>query len=185
MSRSIRAALAVAGSIAALAGGVTTAHADQAAPRAAAPAAGTVVQLKVAHSGKCLDLDHGKKDNGAEVRQYTCNATVDQKWRAVPVEDSAFELRAVASNKCLEVENSGKQAGARVQQWACSGSPNMRWRFFLVDPVKHLYQLRPLHVENEKRCLDIKGAAKGDGAKAQQWYCNQTEAQLWQFLPVA
>ncbi|WP_102923977.1 RICIN domain-containing protein [Streptomyces noursei] len=226
MSRTIRAALAIACSVAALTAGATTAHASgddsvrataKDAREAAAKAAGKgsaedaankaakaareaansartasdaasdkgdTVRLQVASSGKCLGIDSASKDNGAAALQWTCNEGKAQQWRAIPTVDSSFVLRNEHSNRCLEVENSGTQAGANVQQWGCTGGgAQLRWRMVLVDPVNKLYQLRPMHTPD--RCLDIDHGKKDDGIKAQQWYCNQTDAQLWRILPVA
>ncbi|MFI9238025.1 RICIN domain-containing protein [Streptomyces sp. NPDC053079] len=204
MSRIVRATLAIGASLAVLAGGATAAYADgkpspEEIAAAVAEAANqanadmleararegmpdTVVTLKAAHSGKCLDIDGGKADNGVRAQQWNCNGSDAQKWRAVPVADSSFELRNVASGKCLEVENSATKVGAPVQQWSCVNAKNMRWQIVLVDPVKKLHQLRPTHTED--RCLDIADAKDNNGTKAQQWYCNQSAAQLWQIQPV-
>ncbi|WP_274913543.1 RICIN domain-containing protein [Streptomyces sp. WZ-12] len=201
MSRTIRAALAVACSIAALAAGTATAHAsaDDAANKAfeaareaakkaqtakdAASDKGDTVRLQLPETGKCLGIDSASKDNGAAALQWTCNEGQAQQWRAIPTVDSSFVLRNEHSGKCLEVENSGTQAGARIQQWGCSGGgAQLRWRMVLVDPVSKLFQLRPMHTPD--RCLDIDHGKKDDGVKAQQWYCNQTAAQLWRVLPV-
>ncbi|MEV6400218.1 RICIN domain-containing protein [Streptomyces sp. NPDC051907] len=182
MSRTIRAALAVGAGVAALIGGVTPAHAQGSTPVAAVPAGETIVQLKVVHSGKCLDIDRARTENGVRARQWDCNGTAAQQWRVIPTDNSSFELRVVASGKCLEVENSGTQWGAAVQQWTCTGGKQMRWRAVLVDQPRKLFQLRPTHTDG--RCLDVDRAMKENGALAQQWECNQTEAQLWQFEPV-
>ncbi|GAU66375.1 hypothetical protein SSP35_03_00230 [Streptomyces sp. NBRC 110611] len=183
MARIIRAALAMAGSVAALAGGMTTAHAADTAPLSAAPAAETVVQLQVAGSGKCLDIPGASKADGKRAQQYTCNGTNAQQWRTVPVDKSAFELRSVASGKCLEVRRESTEVRAEVGQWGCKGLKHQRWQFVLVDPVEKLFQLRPTHVKD--RCLDIPGGKKDNGVLAQQWYCNQTPAQLWRITPVS
>ncbi|GHF39304.1 RICIN domain-containing protein [Streptomyces morookaense] len=195
MSRTIRAALAIAGSLAFLTAGATTAYADEpsaADAAAAADAAGgadlarpaqTTVQLQVAHSGKCLEINNGAADNGLQAQQWTCYDTVAaQKWRVISAGDSAFQLQNVASGKCLEVENSGTDAGAKAQQWSCFGGKNTRWQFVLVDYAKKLYQVRPTHVAD--RCLDIDHGKTENAAKAQQWTCNRSDAQLWKVLPV-
>ncbi|AZQ74117.1 hypothetical protein EKH77_25410 [Streptomyces luteoverticillatus] len=208
MARTIRAALAIGAGIVVLTGGAGTAYADgdrtatDAAARAAAEAAEaaraaadaaraaaeranapqTVVTLQVAASGKCLEINNGAKDNGIKAQQYTCNGTTAQQWRMVPSADSTYELRSVPSGKCLEVENSGTKAGDDAQQWTCHGGANTRWQAVLVDHDKKLFQLRPQHVQD--RCLDIPSASKENNVKAQQWYCNETDAQLWKITPV-
>ncbi|MGD3105161.1 RICIN domain-containing protein [Streptomyces sp. YGL11-2] len=181
MSRITRVALAIGAGVAALAGSVTTAHADESEPR---PTAGrtAVVQLQAAHSGQCLTIDNGSFRNGANAVQSQCADGADsQLFELVPTGSATFEVRVKHSGKCLEVENSGTQAGANVQQWWCSGGDQMRWRLVMVDVAKELYELRPLHAD--LRCLDIKDASLKEGANAQSWYCNGTAAQRWQLKP--
>ncbi|MFG2179995.1 RICIN domain-containing protein [Streptomyces abikoensis] len=156
------------------------AAAAEAAARATAPQ--TVVTLQLAASGKCLEINNGVKDNGVKAQQYTCNGDDAQQWRMVPAAGSSYELRSVPSGKCLEVQNSGTKAGDDVQQWSCHGGANTRWQAVLVDHDKKLFQLRPQHVQD--RCLDIPKGSKENNVKAQQWYCNQTDAQLWKITPV-
>ncbi|MEU7134142.1 RICIN domain-containing protein [Streptomyces sp. NPDC046261] len=178
-----RAKEAARAAAAAAADAAETARANAAEAKARAEMPETVVTLKAAHSGKCLEIDKGKKDNGAKAQQGECNSGDAQKWRVVPVANSSFELRSVPSGKCLEVADSGTKAGAVVQQWSCvANAKQMRWQIVLVDPVRKLHQLRPTHTED--RCLDIADAKKDNGAKAQQWSCNETDAQLWQIQPV-
>ncbi|MFF4158871.1 RICIN domain-containing protein [Streptomyces sp. NPDC001678] len=182
MSRIIRAALATAASVAALAGSVTTAHADQVTPSAAdAP---TAVQLQVEHSGQCLTIAKGSLRNGANAMQAKCADDLDnQLFDLAPVGDGTFEVRAKHSGKCLEVEDSGTKAGANAQQWWCVNAPQQRWRLVMVDFTKDLYEIRPTHTAD--RCLDIKGGSLDENANAQQWYCNGTTAQQWRIKPVS
>ncbi|MFQ6197404.1 RICIN domain-containing protein [Streptomyces sp. NPDC000405] len=182
MARLNRIAITLAASAALMQSSVGSAHASGSPSLAADSAQEMIVQLRVSHSGKCLDIDRAKLDNGVKAQQWTCNGTIAQQWRAVPVDNSSFELRSVASGKCLEVENSGTREGAKVQQWNCSGGKQMRWRTVLVDFESDLFELRPTHTEG--RCLDIIKGSKDDGATAQSWSCNQTPAQLWQIQPV-
>lgn len=202
MSRIIRATLALTAGVAALVGTTSAAHAgaaedaakaareaantaraavDESAARAKLPE--TVVQLQVASSGKCLEINNGAINDGLPAQQWGCNPdTVAQHWRMVPKGGASYELRTVTGNKCLEVENSGTKAGAAVQQWTCGGGAQMRWQIVLVDPARKLFQVRPTHTAD--RCLDIISAKTENGVKAQSWYCNQSDAQLWQIKPV-
>ncbi|PNE42081.1 RICIN domain-containing protein [Streptomyces noursei] len=182
MSRITRVALAIGAGVAALAGSITTAHADGAEPRAAAAVSPTVVQLKAAHSGQCLTIADGSFRNGANAVQSKCTDGADgQLFELVSTGSATFEVRAKHSGKCLEVENSGTQAGANVQQWWCVDGSQMRWRLVMVDVAKELYELRPMHTD--LRCLDIKSASLKEGANAQSWYCNGSDAQRWQLKP--
>ncbi|MEV0265734.1 RICIN domain-containing protein [Streptomyces sp. NPDC050617] len=137
MSRITRAALAMASCVAALAGGAATAHAEGATYLSAVPTGEPVVQLQAAHSGKCLEIEHGKTGNGMPAQQRTCDGTDPaQQWQTVAVAGSSFEVLSVPSGKCLEVENSSTKAGARVQQWTCVAGKQQRWQLVLVDQDK-------------------------------------------------
>ncbi|MFH8985470.1 RICIN domain-containing protein [Streptomyces varsoviensis] len=181
MPRIIRAALATASCVAALAGGAIPAHAGEAKPRAAT-ATSSFVQLQAAHSGKCLTLAQGSLGNGANAVQSTCvDGLANQLFELVPTDSAAFEVRAEHSGKCLEVENGGTKAGSNVQQWWCTDGPQQRWKVIMVEIADGLYELRPTHALD--RCLDISNASLEDGANAQSWYCNGSPAQRWRILP--
>ncbi|GGR04095.1 RICIN domain-containing protein [Streptomyces netropsis] len=183
MARITRAALAFGFSVVAIASSATTARAEGAEPRSVAPEATPMAQLQVAHSGKCLDIDRAKTENGVRAQQWTCNGSQAQLWYVLSKDDSTFVLMSGSSRKCLEVENSGTQNGAAVQQWECTSGKQMRWQMVLVDHTRKLFQLRPVHTED--RCLDIDRSSMQNGAKVQLWRCNQTEAQLWRIQLVS
>ncbi|MGW6970360.1 RICIN domain-containing protein [Streptomyces sp. NPDC054952] len=193
MSRIVRSVLAVGASLAALAGGVTAAVADeQPAALAAVPAvaaeatAPSAVQLKVEHSGQCLTIPTVSMRNGAKAIQSACADGADnQRFDLVPTGAGTFELRAVHSGKCLEAENSGTSAGTLVQQWWCVEAPQQRWSLAMVDIAKELYELRPAHTPpNVNRCLDIAASGKEDGASAQLSACNGKASQKWRLQPI-
>ena len=41
---------------------------------------GAYYQIKVAHTGKCLDVIYSSGDNGATVQQWDCHGGPNQKW---------------------------------------------------------------------------------------------------------
>ncbi|WP_189448720.1 RICIN domain-containing protein [Streptomyces abikoensis] len=181
MSRITRVALAIGAGVAALAGSVTPASADE-APRAAAPSA---VQLKLEHSGKCLTIPNASFRNGVDAVQSTCvDGAENQLFDVVSAGSATFELRAKHSGKCLDAESAGVKPGTVVQQWWCvDAAPQERWRLVMVDVVNELYELRPAHALDKNLCLDISGASKDDGAIAQLWTCNGSGAQKWRLQP--
>ncbi|MER7109841.1 RICIN domain-containing protein [Streptomyces sp. NPDC000229] len=205
MSRIVRSALAVAAGVAALAGGMTVAVADEArtpsAPtattvstatvdaddaRAAAAPAPSAVQLRVAHSDQCLTIPGASLRNGVNTVQSACAGDAEnQRFTMVPTGAGTFELRFGHSGKCLDAEASGTKAGTAVQQWWCVGAQNQRWRLVMADIAKELYELRPAHTAvGTNLCLDIESASKRDGATARLWACNGTPAQQWRIQPV-
>ncbi|MGW7557390.1 RICIN domain-containing protein [Streptomyces rimosus] len=180
MSRPIRAALATAACLTALAGGATTAHAAPATSAASAPAA---VKLQVAHSGKCLTIADGSFRNGANAEQSTCADGLDnQVFELAPAGDGTFEVRAKHSGKCLEVRGAGTKPGDNVWQWWCGEGDHQRWRFRLVEVAKELFELRPEHAPNQ--CLDVYDSQTADGVNITQFNCHGGDNQRWRILPV-
>jgi hypothetical protein len=77
------------------------------------------------HSGKCAEVYHSSKSNGANVDQWSCNGTATQSWRL----DLAYfdqygnpvgEIINENSGKCFEVYNWGAGNGSNVDQWGCA-----------------------------------------------------------------
>ncbi|WP_371648578.1 MULTISPECIES: RICIN domain-containing protein [unclassified Streptomyces] len=175
MSRTVRAALAVGASVAALVGSVTTAQADPSTSRASAGAS-SYVRLQVEHSGKCLTIQDGAIRNGAYAVQSTCDASADhQLFSLKPAGSGTFELRAKHSGRCLA--SSDIEVG---QQW-CFDDSSQRWRLMLVEVAKDLYELRPMSAPD--RCLNIDfWKPEEDGTRAMTWECGHDLAR-WRFLP--
>jgi hypothetical protein len=84
-------------------------------------------EVRVNHSGKCLDVDNASTDDGANVKQWTCAGVPQQHWQLVLVGPNLFELRARHSGKCLDVDSASTDDGANVKQWTCAGVPQQRW----------------------------------------------------------
>ncbi|MFF4606842.1 RICIN domain-containing protein [Streptomyces sp. NPDC001339] len=182
MPRITRAALATAVSFAALTGGATTAHADEATPRAATTEP-SVVQLWNLHSEKCLTIAKGSLSNGANAEQSTCADDLDnQRFELIPAGSGTFEVRAQHSGRCLEVKDGGTGLGQNVQQGWCVDRPHQRWKLVIVDFVKELYELRPAHTQD--RCIGIGNSSLADGGNVLQWTCNETTPGYWRLLPV-
>ncbi|PKV89887.1 ricin-type beta-trefoil lectin protein [Streptomyces sp. TLI_146] len=175
MFRTVRAALAVGASVAALIGSATTA---QAAPSTSHASAGapSYVRLQVERSGKCLTIQDGAIGNGAYAAQSTCDVGArHQLFSLKPAGSGTFELQAQHSGRCL--------AGSDIevgQQW-CFDDSSQRWRVMLVEVAKDLYELRPMSAPD--RCLNIDfWQPEEDGTRAMIWDCGSDLAR-WRLLP--
>ena len=78
-------------------------------------------------------------------------------------------ITAKHSNKCLDVEGNTISDGGRILQWACVIGVNV-WR----------PNGSTLIAEHSGKCLQL--SAGTAGAPAQQWTCNGSALQQWQFL---
>ena len=83
------------------------------------------VQLKVAHSGMCLDVRSGSYTDGAQIIQNYCSSSQSQQWRFVYQSwangKNFYEVVARHSGKCLD------KSGWNVVQWNCHGADWQQW----------------------------------------------------------
>ena len=87
---------------------------------------GAYYQLRVAHSGKCLDVRGDANTDGAQVVQNSCSSSDwGQQWRFVHKSYangmSYYEVVARHSQKCLD------KSGWNVVQWNCHGGDWQQW----------------------------------------------------------
>jgi endoglucanase len=90
--------------------------------------AGMYYQLKVAHSGKCLDVLGNANTDGAQVVQNPCaynGGDWGQQWRFVQTSYANgkwyYEVVARHSGKCLD------KSGWNVIQYNCHGGDWQQW----------------------------------------------------------
>jgi hypothetical protein len=84
-------------------------------------------EVRVEHSGKCLDVSGASKENGANVQQWDCVNAPQQHWTLNFVGSNLFELLNENSGKCLDVDNAWTGDGVNVKQWDCAGVPQQHW----------------------------------------------------------
>ncbi len=126
-------------------------------------------------SNKCLDAvqDDG---NGDPVRLWQCSGSANQRWNLLPAGstkegDAYFQIISGApAHLCMEVQNQSLADGAQVGQVGCAQDPNQFWRWGTSGVKNRGDQLVNI---NSGKCLDIAANSTMNGAKVQQWSCNQ------------
>ncbi|MBM7770271.1 hypothetical protein JOD54_000475 [Actinokineospora baliensis] len=157
---------AVIGALGLLAGGALP---------AVAGTSGVWHELKPLSSDKCLDVDGGSLEDGANVIQWSCHGGTNQLWQLVLVESNdIYQISSAASGKCLDVDGASTDDGANVIQWECHGDLNQQWR--LIAGPGSTYELQAVH---SGKCLDITGGDTEDGANVIQWECHGGDNQQW------
>ena len=145
-----------------------------AAPKTSAPPPAAPVRTS---TGLCLDLSPADAGDGAQALQAACDGSAHQNWRVTALGGDVVALTNAASGKCLDVNGGSTEESAKVQTWSCTGGANQQWhrqdagggRFFLV-------------AVHSNKCLDVAGGANpAPGILVQQFTCNGTDAQRWQF----
>ncbi|GAA0616253.1 hypothetical protein GCM10009534_58870 [Kribbella sandramycini] len=149
----------------------------------------TVVQLKVAHSSKCLSIIGGSPNDGEQVKQETCGQAANQQWILRPAynatqlgENLTARYRtwaATSATGALDVEDCQTQDGANVRMWDdFPDSQCQQWK--LQSLGDDLYRI----VDGKtSKVIDVEGCSKLPAASITLWTSNDTECQLWRIEP--
>ena len=145
-------------------------------------------------SGKVLDVRGAGKSNGTNVWQYQSNGTNAQKWVISKNKNGTYTITSsLKSGLVLDVRGAGKSNGTNVHVWTANGTGAQQWKFYDVTKMrsdmaaqakasaktvagKTYYIVSAL---NGKKVLDIAGGSKSNGANAQLYSANGTNAQKW------
>ncbi len=160
------AGLAVAALVAIVVPAPSATAADKQAA-AVTPAAG--IQVKIGHSGKCLNVSRASLDNNAKIVQYNCvgPAATNDKFVLVPRGNGNYWIQGVGSKKCLNVSGNSMADGGQIIQYTCGSPLNTAWK---VDEVLNQPTVRFVSASSGK-CLNLPGAQSTDNIQLVQWTC--------------
>ncbi|MFG2059318.1 glycoside hydrolase family 27 protein [Micromonospora sp. NPDC048930] len=120
---------------------------------------GTLVS---AASGRCLDVPQSNTANGTQPVIWDCNGGTNQRWTV-----SGDTLQALG--KCLDAPLNATP-GAKAQIWDCNGGANQRWTRSSDGTIR---------AQQSGLCLDVNGAATGNGTTVILWTCTGAANQRW------
>ncbi|WP_435820850.1 glycoside hydrolase family 27 protein [Micromonospora chersina] len=123
------------------------------------PTSGALVS---AASGRCLDVPQSNTANGTQPVIWDCNGGANQRWNI-----SGDTLQALG--KCLDAPLNATP-GAKAQIWDCNGGANQRWSRNADGTIRAL---------QSGLCLDVNGAATGNGTTVILWTCTAAANQRW------
>ncbi|MFG3600951.1 glycoside hydrolase family 27 protein [Micromonospora chersina] len=126
------------------------------------PPPATSGALVSAASGRCLDVPQSNTANGTQPVIWDCNGGANQRWSI-----SGDTLQALG--KCLDAPLNATP-GAKAQVWDCNGGANQRWSRNADGTVRAL---------QSGLCLDVNGAATGNGTTVILWTCTAAANQRW------
>ena len=151
--------------------------------------AGYVILTNV-NSGKVLDVKGGRTTDETNVQQYHYNGSRAQKWIAVKQSDgSIILLSALNAEIALDLHNGVVENWQNVQIFHVDGTQAQRWvlkKHTAVDDLANAnrgtigtgtYAIRS--AVNQSYTLDVKSGSKDNGANAQVYGYNRTNAQVW------
>ena len=125
-------------------------------------------------SGKCVDVERSRTDDGANIRQWSCNGTNAQLWDMIDLGRGELAIVARVSGKVMDVYGGDYRNNANVSQQSWYGSAPQRWR---IEPAGRGFS-RFVNVGTGK-CLDLASGGFEDGANIAQFDCHGGENQQW------
>jgi hypothetical protein len=131
--------------------------------------------LVARHSGKCADIPGSARDDGVQLKQYSCNGGGNQQWSELDLGNGYVNLIARHSGKCLDVSDGSTADGAAAVQWTCNGGTNQQWQAQAADGGYVRWVAR-----HSGKCLDVVSASTADGAAVKQYPCTGVTNQQWQ-----
>ena len=84
------------------------------------------------HSGKVLDVEGFRTDNGAQIQQWSWGGGTNQQWRLISAEGPQpgkyYRISALHSNKAISIAGPSPDDGANIHQWDYIQWNNQMWR---------------------------------------------------------
>ncbi len=131
-------------------------------------------ELKAVHSDKCADVRRSSMDDTADIIQYQCWNTDNQRWQLQPSAHGFYQIVALHSGKCLDVRGSNIHNNADIIQYQCGNTTNQLWR--LREGPSGTYVIQAMH---SCKCLDVRRSSQENGADIIQYQCGNTTNQRW------
>jgi hypothetical protein len=128
-------------------------------------AGGTYLFRSGVTTSRCLDVAGGNPANGTNIRQWTCNFSLAQKYR-VELVPGGVRLVNVATNKCVDVAGNALADFTNVQLWQCNGTGAQTFRVVDVPGGVNL-----VHIASG-RCVGVADGNPGQGANVRIRGCN-------------
>jgi hypothetical protein len=133
---------------------------------------GTFIFRSGVTTSRCMDVAGGNAADGTNIRQWTCNFSLAQKYRveAVP---GGVRLVNLATNKCVDVDGNHLEDFTNVQLWQCNNTGAQTFR--VTDTASGLSLT---HVASG-RCVGVADGNPAQGTNIRIRGCNGSASQTW------
>lgn len=134
-------------------------------------------KITVVGSGKVLDVAAGSAKAGANLQQYNWNGSNAQLWRFIQNVDGSYYIQSKLGT-VIDIAAGNTANGTNIQLYTLNGTQAQKW---ILDSGNNrtirdgVYELQSA-LDNGK-VLDIYAGSKENGANAQLWGSNGTNAQ--------
>ncbi|MGL1936105.1 MAG: RICIN domain-containing protein [Fibrobacterales bacterium] len=143
---------------------------------------GDIHTIRNVETGKLLDVAWGGQSDN--IQQWGTEANGDsQKWIVRQITRGTFNIRPVSNpEECIDVQAASLEANANIQRYACNYSDAQEFVLTEGESLLYYWGEYKITTKNADRCVEVGSAAQWDGANVQQWDCNGSNAQVWDFV---
>ncbi len=139
---------------------------------------GGVYKLVNQCSGKVLDVDGGKTNDGANVQIWSWANVGQQRWKTESLTGGYYKLIPQhATSKVLEIWGNLLNDFADADIWGWNGGNNQQWSI-----VNGGIGFSKILARHSGKALDVDQASVLNGAGVQQFFDNHSCAQRWQLI---
>jgi CxxC motif-containing protein (DUF1111 family) len=135
-------------------------------------------RLVAVHSGHCVDVIGGSREDGAALVQAACDPGRAFQFFDIDAAGSGLRLRNRGSDKVVDIAAGSAADHARVQQWTDNGTGAQRFRIERVDQTDRYRVVNG----NSGKCLAVAGAATAAGAALEQLACTGATSRLFHLV---
>jgi hypothetical protein len=149
----------------------------------------TVVQLRFAHSGKCLTVTGNTSDDLAPIQQQSCGQLTTQRWvlrpsyndpQVMPDPNGRFRVEAATSHNVLDIKDCAATNDVRMWEWVTQPTPSPCQKWQLVSQGDDVYSIVD---PSSNRAIDIEGCSKQLHGNVIAFAANNSECQRWRIEP--
>ena len=133
--------------------------------------------IQSSFAGLVLDVSGASDQDGANIQNYSYNATDAQKWHVTYDEQGLYSFENIASGKLLGFSQEVAENGVNIEQGAADGSLSQKWSL-----VSKGAGFAIASAMNAKYVLDIARGEAVSGANVQLYQANSTAAQTFKFI---
>lgn len=133
----------------------------------------------MAKCGKFMDIKHGSDENGAIAHLWQFADVESQKFYVENVSENLYKITPIHSNKSLEVRDSSFENCAEIAQWDyVDGYDCKLW--YIYERENGYFNIVN---KNSGKYMDVAGNGIENGTQIWQYEGNDTDAQLFGFIP--
>lgn len=144
---------------------------------------GSIYYIKNKNSGRYLDVENGRKCNGANVNQWNFNGTDAQKWKVVHVGNGIYKIVSQFGGRVLDITDGGNKNKTNIDIWSDANKSDRRFRIIL-NSDGYSYRIAS-QCSSYKKVVTVKdGSCKNRGNVFQYQY-NGSKNDEWIFEPAS